>query len=270
MEETLNPVNAEQGSVVENQTEETAAGESESAEIADQQTETKPAQTQDENAKYAAARRKAEAEKADAVQKAKDEFAVQLAKRAGISNQDREITSASDFESYLGDLEAKAAGIEPETYRKLRENDPEVKQAKEILAKQAQAEKNVQDFKAFTDSFKETTGRNFDFDNAEDKKLLVESKQEADSTGKELTDVFAKHQNKVLAAELASLRAQAAAKEAEAANATASPGSVQTDGAAALSADYISADEFQKNKSNSQWMRDNFTKIVKSRPKWGG
>ena len=67
MDETLNSVNAEVAEVVTPQTETTTeqveTGETEQAEVVEPQ-QKKPEQSQEDNAKYAAARRKAEAEAA--------------------------------------------------------------------------------------------------------------------------------------------------------------------------------------------------------------
>lgn len=275
MDETLNVVNATQSGTVDAQitpeatpAAEPAAGESASAEPAIQQQEKKAVQTPEENAKYAAARRKAEAEKAEAVQRAKDEAAAMLAKRFGISTPEREIKTLSDFEQYGIELELKQAGLAPETYKALRENDPEVKRAKEVLAQQEKANKDVQSLHKFREAFKEANGREFDI--SSDFQLYAEVKKEAEDAGKDLTDVFTKRHNAQLKAELAELKAKIKAQETNAANAASSPGSVQANGEATATGDYISPEEFEKNRGNRSWVVKNYEKLVKSRPKWGG
>ena len=268
MEELLNPTTEGQEPVVEASTEpaaEPVTGESVSAEPAEQQTkETKAAQSPEENAKYAAARRKAEAEKAEAIQKAKDEFASTIAKRAGIEN----VQSASDFENYLNDLELKASGIDPETYQKLRDSDPEVRRAKEVLAQQEQAQKDLQSFTDFVSVFKEANGR--EFDPATDKSTYAEVKKDADETGRDISDVFARRHSKTLMQRLAELEAKLNEQETNKANAATSPGSVASDGETAGGADYISPEAFEQNRKDAEWVRRNYDKILKSRPKWGG
>lgn len=278
MEETLNSVNAEQGSVVESQTQDatsaaevqdTAAGESENAAPAKQQTEvkeTKAAQTPDENAKYAAARRKAEADAAASIQKAKDEFAASIAKRTGLATPDRPISSADDFERYLNNLELKAAGVDPETYKQLREKDPDVIKAKQVLETQSKAQKEFESFTSFVKAFEEKNKRPF---GVEDKAFYAEIKEEAQKTGKDVLDVFYRKRSDSLESRLAELEAKIKESETNKANADSSPGSVTT-GGKDTATDYISFDVFTKNKGNAKWVRDNYDKIMKSRPKWGG
>jgi len=267
MPDDFNVVDATQEPVVEVQettAEPAAAVESVNAEPAIQQTEQKAVQTPDENAKYAAARRKAEAEKAEAVQAARDEAAASLAKRFGIEN----VKTLDDFDKYAANLELQQAGIDPEKYKALRENDPEVKKAKAILEQQERASKDLQSFGNFRAAFKEANDREFDI--ATDKEVYQAVKAEADTSGKDMVDVFARYQNKKLLAELADLKAKAKAQETNAANAAASPGSVKADGDTTANGEYITPDQFEQNRSNPQWVRKNLEKIMKSRPKWGG
>ena len=120
-----NPVVEGSGNAVDAAQEPTV--EAQGAEANPQETqpkETKPAQTREENAAIAAARRKLEAEKAEAVRKAKDETASVLAKRLGLSTPEREIKTFEDFENFGQELQLKAADVDPEKYKALRESDP--------------------------------------------------------------------------------------------------------------------------------------------------
>lgn len=255
-----NAVNAAQEPTVEAQGAETNPQET-------QPKETKPAQTREENAAIAAARRKLEAEKAEAVRKAKDETASVLAKRLGLSTPEREIKTFEDFENFGQELQLKAADVDPETYKALRESDPEVRRAKEILATQEKQAKDLKAFGEFRAAFKEANGREFDI--TQDASVYADVKREADESGKDLTDVFARHHNKTLMARLAELEAKMQAQETNKANAATSPGSVKTDGATAT-ADYITAEAFEQNRGNAEWVKTHFDQIMKSRPKWGG
>jgi len=265
-EELLNPVNEGQSGTVDAQATETpaAAVESVKAEPATQPTEPKAAQTPDENAKYAAARRKAEAEKAEAVQRARDEAAAALAQRFKIPN----VKTFEDFEKFGQEQELQNAGVDPEKYKSLRENDPEVRKAREILAQQEKQSKDLQAFGKFREAFKEANGREFDI--AQDAQVYHDVKKEAGETGKDLTDVFAKIHNKTLISRLAELEAKLKAQETNASNAASSPGSVKADGDTTATGDFITPEAFEQNRGNPQWVRKNYEKIVKSRPKWGG
>ena len=232
-----------------------------------QQKEAKPAQTREENAAIAAARRRAEADKAEAVRKAKDEAAAEIAKRFGVSSPDRPIQTFEDFEKFGLEMEMKSKEVDPETYKAIRENDPEVRRAKEILAQQEKQAKDLKAFGEFRAAFKEANGREFDI--TQDASVYADVKREADESGKDLTDVFARHHNKTLMARLAELEAKVQAQETNKANAATSPGSVKADGAAA-GTDYISAEDVESHRGDYGWFRKNYDAIIKSRPKWGG
>jgi len=254
-------VNAAQEPTVEAQGAETNPQET-------QPKEPKPAQTREENAAIAAARRKLEAEKAEAVRKAKDETAVALAKRLGISTPEREIKTFEDFENFGLELQLKNAEVDPDKYKALRESDPEVRRAKEILATQEKQNKDLQAFGAFREAFKEANGREFDI--TQDAQTYRDVKKEAETTGKDMTDVFARYHNKALMARISEMEAKLQAQETNATNAASSPGSVKADGATTAGGDYITQETFEQNRGNQQWVIKNFDKIMKSRPKWGG
>ena len=260
-----NAVNAAQEPAVGAQEGAEAQGVQESAK--QQETPPKAPQTREENAAAKSVRLRLEAEKADAVQKAKDEAAIELAKRFGLNTPDRPIKSYEDFENLGLDFQLQNAEVDPEKYKALRENDPEVIKARKVLEQQEKQSKDLREFASFRAAFKETMGREFDIQ--QDAKVYSDVKQEADESGKDITDVYARYQNKTLLARLAEMEAKIQAKETNAANAASSPGSVKADGATAT-ADFISYEEVEKHRGDSGWFRKNYDAIIKSRSKWGG
>lgn len=117
------------------------------------QTEGKPAQSKEENAKYAAARRKAEAERDLAIQKAREETRAQMQaelnesiKALGLLNPytKEPIVDKAGLDAYRQRFEiekksrfAKKAGMNDEEFEQFVNDLPEVKEAR---AKAAQAE----------------------------------------------------------------------------------------------------------------------------------
>ena len=113
----------------------------------------KPEQTKEENAAFAAARRKAEKERDEAVSAAKadaDAYIAQAFKKAGIVNPytGKMIESKADFEAYQADMDGERkekmldrSGMSEEEYKAFVENLPEVRDARRIKADAEEREK---------------------------------------------------------------------------------------------------------------------------------
>lgn len=84
--------------------------------------------------------------------------------------------------------------------------------------------------------------------------------------GLSLTDSYQIYENKLLREKITAQEKALQVKEANAKNAATSPGSVTGQGA--TTADYISFETFEQNRSNSKWVKDNYKRIQESRSKW--
>ena len=119
----------------------------------------KPKQTPEENARYAAARRKAEAERDAAIAKAKkdakkeaQQIIEQAFKASGLVNPytKQPITTKAEYDEYREQFESekrknilKKSGMSDDEFRQFVENLPEVRQAREAQAKAEAAEKEA-------------------------------------------------------------------------------------------------------------------------------
>ena len=157
--ENINSVNAEQtGTVDQPQTTEPEqsteqpvnAGNGEATTPA---ADTKPAQTPEENAKYAAIRReyqaKMQTETQKAAQKAKDDF---------IASQRYEwngkpITTEAEYQQALQEKELQDKGIDPSLINDVINNNPMVKQAHEMLTKQQQQDAKNAEYMDFLTAY---------------------------------------------------------------------------------------------------------------------
>lgn len=139
MEEIFEGV--EQTGVNEQEVEETPAAEPapDGAEQGEnEQAAAEPVQTPDQNAIYAAARRRAEAEAARRSQAEMDDFAREVF--AGQTNPytGQPIRSKADYDAYIGQYRAEQmqqAGISPEVLNQMIESNPAVQQAKQMTAR---------------------------------------------------------------------------------------------------------------------------------------
>lgn len=152
----------EKDNAAEETEEETA--EDETAEESDEtgegsQTEGKPAQSAEENSKYAAARRKAEAERDLAIQKAREEVRAEMTakfeesiKALGMVNPytKQPIVDQAGLDEYRQKYEiekkskvAKRAGMNDQEFQQFVEDLPEVKEAKAKAEQAEQAQKAV-------------------------------------------------------------------------------------------------------------------------------
>lgn len=258
-----NSVNAEAVEVVAQQNPEVV--ESVESEVAPDK------QSPEENSKYAAARREAEARAKELEEKVKAyEEKVnrieQLTKKGGFESID---TFTETYEQQLKqrELEEKRAKIESmgmdfDVYEELVANDPRVKKAIEFEQSQAEQQKQQKEIGEFLEYFKETNGRDYDFDAD---KISTEV-QEMMNRGVPLLVAYkAAEETTILKKKLAELEKQLEAKQTNERNSNSTPGALNgtpTDDS------FISAETFEANRKNQDWVKKNLEKIVKSRPKW--
>lgn len=84
--------------------------------------------------------------------------------------------------------------------------------------------------------------------------------------GKNLTDAYRKHENQLLRDQLAAVSTAKQIEQQNADNAASSTGSVTGQGS--VDPSFITAETFEKNRSDAGWVKRNFSKIVESRAKW--
>ena len=270
MDESLNAVNAAQEQTVDAQTAEpTTETVSESAqakqtEIAEP-SQKKTEQSQEENAKYAAARRKAEAEAAqkiaDAERKARDAAISEAAEKMGWNTKDRQVKNWSDFEALKAEAELIENGIDPNVYKQARENDPEYQQLRKEKAERAEKEQKKAQYTEFLKEFKSANNR--EFDGEKDSELLKSVVAESVKTNRPLADVYAKVHSAELMKRIADLEAQMQAAETNKKNAESSPGSVSTDGSTADPGAEITTEQFEAHRGDRAWMAKNWEKVMK-------
>jgi len=263
--EELNTVDAVVEEVVTPQVEEVEAEVVENVEsevVTDTQEEAeKVVQSPEENAKFAEIRRKYEADKAEAEQKAQDAL---IAKMYGESHG---ITTVKDYEEAIAkqkEQEAIAAIQEEKNYSEEDAKDlfearkiKAEKEAQQAELKNAEKQKEVENQQNidFLDYFKSENGRDYD-----PKKDVIPS------------EVWELVKNKTplkyayMEYELKQLRLGAKATEKNAENTEVALGSVKSDGA--IDNDYISEALFDSKKSDQRWVMKNLDKISKSRKTW--
>lgn len=83
--------------------------------------------------------------------------------------------------------------------------------------------------------------------------------------GRNLTDAYTRYENKRLKDEMAKFQQQQQTQQANNQNAAASTGSVRTSG---KTEGFISQEEFDANKHNTNWVRRNLNTIEESRKRW--
>ena len=118
-------------------------------------------------------------------------------------------------------------GIDPSVFDEYINNNPTVKESREIIAQQKAQQKRNDEYGEFLEYFKVENGR--DFNSAIDQ--ISPEVWEMTTKGKSLTDAFAFSTTKVLKAKIAEYEARFKAQETNAANAGSSPGSVTGNGA---------------------------------------
>lgn len=209
--------------------------------------ENKQVQSAEENAKFAEVRRKAAEE---AKVKAKDEMISEMYGASHGIHTYAEYQAAMAKQEQEQKLSELLAQNIPEEYakemlesRKFREQFEAEQKAKQ------QQEQQQADMKDFINAF---PGVKAD-------EIPVEVWQ-ANARGIPLRYAYAEHAYKQ------TMKAEEIAK-ANAENAKSSTGSVNGDGVANDS-DFISYDDFEKQKSNQSWLVKNYNKIMNSRAKW--
>jgi hypothetical protein len=243
MDETLNTVNEVQEQNVDAQPTEqvTETVINEQAEVVTPQQDTKPVQSAEENANYAKIRREAETK---ARQKARDEW---------IAEQQYEwngkpIKTEAEYQQALQEKEMQDRGIDPTEVRKIAEDLPEVKEARQYK----------RDREQFQEFAKEFPGINLD--------QIPTEVLEQYAKGKDLTDAYARWKVRDIAATETKAKAEAEKAKANETNAKASMGSVSTDGETPEG--FISQEAFNAKRNDRQWIIKNLSKITASRTKW--
>lgn len=259
----INSVNAEAVEVVAQQTPEVV--ESVQSEVATDK------QSPEENSKYAAARKDAEA-KAKALEeeaktyKEKVSRIEQLAKKAGFDSID---VFTDIYDKQLQEQEVRekrerleAQGIDPDVYEEMLSNDPRIKEYNKLTESKEQEERKQTEISEFLNYFNEQFGRSYD--PATDKVSL--EVEEMVSRGIPLVVAYkAADETVKLKSEIETLKTQLQANETNKRNASSTPGGLN---GTPNDNDFISAETFEINRSNQNWVMKNLTKIQNSRPKW--
>lgn len=280
MENALNSVNAEQAPVVEGQQVEPVEG-GKDAELAGQQTEQtteppvktqetpeekqeKPQQTPEENARYKALRLE---EKQRAEQAAIDKEYAALAERYGLTRLDGSpIRTKADWDAYETERRQYDALIqkgEPEDAALLKVQlerlRAEKEQQEQAIRETARQQADFMDFLAY---FKEVNKRDWTEADVIPPDVFVNARQK----NIPLKYAYADYKLQERLKKEAEIETGKKTQEANAKNAATSPGSVT--GGGAPSDDFITAEAFAANRSNPEWVRKNYEKIMKSRDKW--
>ena len=275
--EELNVVNDTQEPVVEVQPEAvenveatepaTEVTESVDAEVATaQESEVeKPVQSKEENAKYAEMRRKMEAEKSEAIEKAAQEARdKQISEMYGDSHG---IHTEADYKKAYEREQQRKAIEEIKAERNYTDDEAqEIFEARQIKAEreqekqkaldeQADKEKIEADNKKFLEYFEKANGKAYD----PQKDKLPDEVWESVNNGESLKYAYMEY-------ELSQLRKGKEVQDKNLENSEAAVGSVKGDGV--LDADFISEAEYDSKKSDQRWVMRNLDKLNKSRQKW--
>lgn len=235
--------------------------------VQEPQTEKQP-QSQEENSKYAAARREAEA-KAKALEE-KVSRLESLTAKAGFESVD---SFAEAYEKQLAyeeeqqrRSELEEQGIDPDIYEQMIENDPRIKAQREAEFRNQTEQQKKRDINSFLDYFEEANGRPFD----SKVDSLCEEVQSLWESGVPLVTAYKAtkptQEINTLKAELEQLRAQLSANKTNERNAVSSTGSIVP--GAVEDNSFISKEVFDANKGNQRWVMNNLEKLTQSRKKW--
>lgn len=118
----------------------------------------------------------------------------------------------------------------------------------------------------FLNYFKEVNGRDFDTSKDEIPQEIWDEHAKGGSLKKAYADYYKESEIKRLRAENEELKKGSKAKQANEENSKAATGSVTGNGSAEVGD--ISFEEFSKNKHDPNWVKKNFTQIMKSRADW--
>lgn len=258
MDEILN-LNEGRENVVDSQSEQAESNvEAVNADTANattgEQGETKPVQSAEENAKYAQIRREYESKLKAETERAKQEARDEYIASQGYEWNGKSIKTEAEYNQAVYEQELEQKGIDPSELRKIAEDLPEVKEARQM-------KRDRESMAALTEIAPEITDAS---------QIPTEVIQQY-IQGKDLADAYAVWKLKSDLASKAEEAAKAAETEAKAKanaeNAKGSMGNVTGDGVA-NDPDFVSYDTYESNKSNSSWVKKNFDKIMKSRAKW--
>lgn len=270
MDETLTSVNAEQVSDegLQNADPAPQTDTQEQTVNADnvEVTPDKPVQSKEENAQFANVRREAEARaKAELAAQQAQEKSARDAKIAALGYVDAQGNPIATEEAYWSELERQrqvnaliGQGVDPEKAALQIERD-QLRQRVELAAREAQEQqKRTADYTAFLDAFKEYNGRDF---NPDSDKLPEEVIVTAKAQGIPLKYAYAEHIAKQKIEREKALGAGKATAEANAKNASTTPGSL-AGGGSAESGEITQAD-IEAHANDRTWVRKNLAKIHK-------
>lgn len=264
-DQILSSVNAEPEVNVEPQNEPEPVSEpvqTDNVEVVEPQQDNKPAQTAEENAKFAAIRREAEA-------KARDKTIADM----GMEWNGQPITTYEQYMNAKAESERlqmeqrireeyEAKGLPDELIEELIESKKDREERKKEKEEKAEQERKNAEYAEFFEYFKAENGR--DFNSATD--VIDQEVWDMVDKGKSLTDAYAYNVNKQLKAKIAEFENKLKALETNQANAESSTGSLTGNGS--TGGDHISFEMFEANKHDQRWVMKNLTKIQESRSKW--
>ena len=236
---------------------------SEHSEVAPEQVKEveKPNQSKEDNKKFAEQRKKYEAEKASAIQKAKDDLiAEQFGSSHGIYTEEaykkalaleKQRQAVQDMTKSGKYTEAQASEI----IEARRIADEAKKREADLLEKQQKIERDNKDNLEFLKYFREENDRPFD----PEVDKIPQEVLDLVNNGTPLKYAYMEHRLALIREAKKVAQKNESVKEA-------STGSVKGDGV--INADFISEATFEANKHKQRWVMDNLTKITKSRDKW--
>jgi hypothetical protein len=212
--------------------------------------ETKPVQTPEQNALYANIRREAES-------KAQDKLIDEMYGQSHNIHTKAEYDKAVQAEQTERQRqEYEQAGINPDLINKLISDNPTVKQANEIIARQQQDAKINSEVQALFQEYPE----------ARNEKIPDSVFLESIEKGIPLSYAYAKYATSQLKNKVSEFEKGVKTSEVNSKNAVASTGS--TTGNGANTGEFISKETFEANKKNSEWMSQNYDLLKSSMNKW--
>lgn len=250
MEDYESAVNAEPTeNVVDSQTEQVETVEAVNAdggEVTNTEQEEKPIQTPEENAQFAAQRRARETE---LKQKAVDEYIA----AQGFEWNGKPITTEAEYKQALYEQELQEKGQDPDEVKRLIEEHPDVKAARELRESVEQEQRQKAEYADFFQTFKKLNKRDF---NAETDQIPNEV-WEANEKGVPLKYAYLEHYT----SQLETAEAKAKANQENAATST---GSVTGQGETGDGE--ISREMFEAKRGDREWLTKNLSKVTNS--KW--
>lgn len=212
----------------------------------------KPQQSKEDNAKYAAIRREAE-------KKARDQMISEM------YGESHGLHTYSDYQKAIEKEKqrklAEEKGYDYDSLEEIINQDPRIKQASELLTKKEQEERRQQEMFEFLDYYQEAFGETFKGD--ELPKEVVKMTEQ----GIPLTVAYkAVAETQHLRNKLKEYETKQNAEKVNSKNEETSTGGINPNTQA--DTDFISAETFEANRSNMDWVKKNLDKLTKSRLKW--